>query len=383
MKQTYIITLIAVVVLAACGGQPTLEEKKKELSQLKAQGNEIRTQIASLEEEIANWDIPEDTNAVGQQATLVSVIDISQSSFLHRIESRGMVASRKNVMLSAQSNGEIKEIKVSEGQYVKKGQVLMIQDSEILRSSIQELKTSLDLANTLYIKQKRLFIDKGIGTEVQYLQAKNNKESLESKLATANAQLAQTIVRAPFSGSVDEIPIRTGEIAMPGMPLVRLFSATNLYIKAEVSERYIGKFKKGDKVSVDFPSFDESIESVVTAVGQVINSQNRTFSIEVALPKLSFDPKPNMVAVLKLQDYENAAAFAIPTNVIQRDQKGNYVFTIVNENGKSMAQKKHVRTGLSYDGRTEVLDGLTGEEKLVSRGARLIAQGEFVQVTTK
>ena len=193
---------------------------------------------------------------------------------------------------------------------------------------------------------------------MQYLEAKNNKESLERRLATANAQLGQSIVKAPFTGSIDAIPAKLGEMAQAGMPLMRIVSPEDVYIKADVSERFIGKFKKGDEVDIYFPSQDQSLSSDINSVGQVINNQNRTFAVEVNLPGVTFPVKPNQVTVLNLMDYQNDAALVVPTRLVQRDDQGTFVFMVAEEADKKVARKVHVTTGISYDGHTEVTAGL-------------------------
>src|SRR5690606_14136693 len=195
------------------------------------------------------------------------------------------------VMISAETAGTIERVHVKEGQRVGAGQVLVTLDAAILRNAVAELKTSLELANTIFEKQSRLWEQK-IGTEVQYLEAKNNKESLERKLATTQSQLAQAVVKAPFAGTVDDVTAREGEMASPGVPLVRITSPQDTYIKADISERYIGKLGVGDEVEVYFPVQDMRAKSTIAAVSQVINPENRTFSVEVKIPKVDITLKP-------------------------------------------------------------------------------------------
>lgn len=380
MKNNYLI--IALTVLAVACGAPTddnqnLEAKKKDLEAARKEFASLKEKIEKLEKEISEED---STFQQTENAILVSTFIAEKKPFEHKVEVRGAVESRKNVLISAQTIGEVERVHVREGQQVTKGQVLVSQNADVTRNSIAELKTSLELANSVYEKQSKLWEQK-IGTEIQYLQAKNNKESLERKLATAYAQLDMAIVKAPFSGTIDELPAREGEVASPGIPLVRIVSQQDMYIKADVSERFIGKFKAGDPVEIYFPTLDKKVTSKVASVGQVINPENRTFVVEVALPRIDFNVKPNQVTVLELRDYVSEATLAVPTRIIQRDEDGQFIFVVDDRGERKLARKVHVVTGISYNSQTEIVEGLEGSELIVDQGYRDLTEGVEVNLS--
>lgn len=380
MKNNYLI--IALTVLAVACGAPTddnqnLEAKKKDLEAARKEFASLKEKIEKLEKEISEED---STFQQTENAILVSTFIAEKKPFEHKVEVRGAVESRKNVLISAQTIGEVERVHVREGQQVTKGQLLVSQNADVTRNSIAELKTSLELANSVYEKQSKLWEQK-IGTEIQYLQAKNNKESLDRKLATAYAQLDMAIVKAPFSGTIDELPAREGEVASPGIPLVRIVSQQDMYIKADVSERFIGKFKAGDPVEIYFPTLDKKVASKVASVGQVINPENRTFVVEVALPRIDFNVKPNQVTVLELRDYVSEATLAVPTRIIQRDEDGQFIFVVDDRGERKLARKVHVVTGISYNSQTEILEGLEGSELIVDQGYRDLTEGVEVNLS--
>lgn len=365
-------------LLSACGADD-LDSKKTKLSELRTEASSISTQISQLEREISQLD-PEfgknDNNII-----LVTTTNIQPQFFEHKIEVRGTVESRKNVMVSAEIGGRIATIKVIEGQSVKKGEVLLSLDADIIRNNIAELHTSLELAKIVFERQSNLWNQK-IGTEIQYLESKNKNESLERKLTTAKSQLAQATVRAPFSGSVDQIPVKVGEMATPGSPLIRIVNPNDMYIKSDVSETYIGKFKKGESVEVHFPSQNKDLISKISSVGQVINRNNRTFDVEIELSEVDFVLKPNQVSVLKMTDYINESAYSVPTKLIQRDNKGTFVYGAMKKDNTLVAKKIHVETGLSFNSRTEITAGLQGNEIMIVKGFRDVTEGVEVKVST-
>jgi len=380
MKTQYLFPIILLIV-AACGGSDgdkNLEAKKEELNKARAQLQEVKGTITQLEKEISELDT--EFARQNTKAILVSTFIAEKKPFEHKVEVRGSVESRRNVFLSAQTGGEIKRINVQEGQRVSQGQTLIELDADVIRKSITELKTSLELATTVYERQAKLW-DQKIGTEVQYLQAKNNKESLENKLSTTYAQLNLAMVKAPFNGTVDQLPARVGEMASPGVPLVRVVSTDEMYLKTDVSERFIGRFKAGDKVDIFFPLIDKTVTTVISSVGQVINEENRTFEVEAKLPKVDFVVKPNQVVILRLLDYVNEAALAVPTRLIQKDEDGQFIYIVDKRESGPVARKIHVVAGITSDKETEIAEGLKGDEQIVDKGFRELTEGVEVMIS--
>ncbi len=375
MKHLTIYGITFLVFLASCATNG-LEEKKDELAKLKEQSRELNAQIAELEKEISASDTTQ--SAAVRNAVLVNLKDLKTQEFVSRIKVRGSVSSRTNVLLSAETGGRITGVRVQEGQKVKAGQVLVTLDNDVLKNNIKELQTSLELAEAVYERQANLW-EQNIGTEIQYLEAKNRVESLQSRLNTARSQLDQSIVKAPFAGSVDQVPARLGEMAQPGMPLIRIVNQDNMYIEAAVSERFISALNKGDKVLVNFPVLNKNIDSEITAISEVINEENRTFDIEVRLPRMDFVTKPNQVVILEVTDYRNPEAITVPTEVILSDAQGKYLYVAENSDNHLTAKRVYVTPGRTQDGMTEITEGLDSSSKLIVEGYRDVSNGSVIQ----
>lgn len=379
MKAKYFILAITALYITSCKpNEEGLEDKVSELEEIEAQINELKTQKGELEKEITAIDPNYFKGA--QNSTLVTVFKPLPRNFNHQIEIRGAVESRKNVSIASEVMGPIQSISVSPGAKVSRGQLLVKIDNSILENNIDEVKKALELADAVYQRQDRLW-QQNIGTEIQFLEAKNRKESLEKQLATLKTQASKYEIRAPFSGSIDDIPVREGEMAQPGLGLLRIVNPYDMYIKADVSENFIGKFKKGDDVVVGFTNKDKEISSHITSIGQVINKENRTFEIEVKLPASNGGYKPNQVTILKLKDYQNDKAIVVPTYLVQKDNLGKYVYVINEEEEQSIANKQHIETGLSFNGETEVVEGLSQNQSVADKGFRDLSEGTVVQVT--
>lgn len=374
MKVTYkFLPLVALVFLAAsCATEDGVEAKKAELEQLKAESNEISKQISDLEAELIKLD-PEFAKA-NHKSILITTAQAKRGRFEHYVEVTGSVLSKKNVNISAETSGRILEVPAIEGMRVAKGQVLARIDSESIQRSIEELQNTLDLANTLFEKQERLWKQQ-IGTEVQYLEVKNRKEGLERNLASLKTELAKAVIRAPFSGTVETVQVRLGELVQPGAPMFQFVGESDLFIEADISESYVGVLTKGDSVDVSFPSINQDIQTKVSAVGAIINPNNRTFKVEVFLPSLPM-VKPNMISVLKIQDYESNDAVTVPSYLILSDNRGDYIFVVA----EGVAKKKYVERGKTFDKETEILKGLEGNEVLVDKGFREVGDNFNVNI---
>lgn len=376
-KLTLGLMFTSMLILSACGGgdDTSPEARKAKLNELKAQLIKTQEEILKLESELNLAD----GGPVGKLIK-VSTQPLVPSAFSHYIEVQGKVDSEQNVMVSPKTGGSIVSVLVSKGDNVKKGQLLVQIDDEIIRKSIDEVKTQLDLATTIYNRQKNLW-DQKIGTEIQFLSAKANKESLEKRLITLEDQKDMSKVKAPFSGVVDEVIAREGETAIPGMGLVRVVNTANTKIVAEFSESYFTRVKSGDDVILYFPDQQIEAKSKVRVKSSAINAVNRTFSVEVSSPSVKdLVIRPNMIVEVRVKDYVNNTALVVPLNLIQRDETTEFVYVAAKDQDKLTAVKKIITPGLSYKGYTEVKDGLAEGDELVVVGYQNLVNGQVIEV---
>ena len=363
------------IILAACTGgeKKELEAKKKELSDLKSKQREIADKITVLEKEISKLDT---SMKVAAKTKLIGVDTLEPKTFNHYLEVQGQVDAKENVLAMQLAPGVVTSILVNVGDRVRKGQVLYLTDASVNESQIATLKTQLSLATTVYEKQARLWKE-NIGSEVQYLQAKTNKEAAESQLAQLQNAVELTKCKSPIDGVVDEIRVKIGDMAAPSqlMPGVRVVNNSSLVIKAKLSDAQIGLLSVGDLVKVDFPDINKTIESKVTFVGQVVDKQSRTFNVEVKLDNKDANYKSNMIAKLLINDDVEKNVITVPTNTIQQNEKGQY-YVLVAENG--VAAKKIIELGNAYDGTTVVTKGLVKGDKVITFGYSEVVDGQKI-----
>ncbi|HSZ73150.1 MAG TPA: efflux RND transporter periplasmic adaptor subunit [Cytophagaceae bacterium] len=371
MKKINLLLLLATVVAYACSAP----DKKAELADLKKQRDDLMAQISKLEKEM-----PKDTanKENTQKKAIVITSDLVPQLFAHYVEIQGKVDSDQNVRVSPKSGGVVQDVFVERGQTVSKGALLAQIDASTTIAGINEVKKSLELSKEIFAKQQRLW-DEKIGTEVQYLQAKNQKESLEKKLASLNEQYELSRIRAPFTGLVDEIYVRVGEATAPGAPAFRIINNGSLKAVAEVPESYISSIQKGNLVKLYFPDAKKEINSKVQTAADVIDPVNRTFKIEMPLTGEAKSLKANMIAYVSIKDYQKENAIVIPINIVQRTAKGDFVYVV--ENNKAIMTP--VELGLTYKSQVEVLSGLKPGTKIITVGYQDVVDGQPVVLKTQ
>lgn len=362
MKKVLLIS--TAIFLASCGGKPT--DKKSELEALKKERAELNAKIEELEAEVG-------VVAAASDAKDVSILELTETPFQNYLEVQGKVDAEENVQVTPEAPGVITAVFASIGQNVTKGQILAQIDDQVLRQNIAELQNQLDLASTLFERQKNLW-DQKIGTEVQYLSAKTQKEAAERRIATVRSQISMYKIKAPISGTIDAMDLKLGQAVSPGFSGIRVINTSKLKAKAQIAESYSARVNQGDNVQVILPDVPDTVATKITFASKTIDPISRSFNVEIKLPS-DRNYRPNMLTVLKIADYQNPKALVIPVNSIQKAENGDYVFIV--ENGK--ARRVDIKTGKVSEGRAEILSGLkTGDQVIVS-GMQGLSPGDTVK----
>jgi RND family efflux transporter MFP subunit len=378
MKKIVVLLTLSVMLSFIYCGQ---KNDRARLRKLEAEQQKLSTEIQALKNKLLKSGQTE----VGEQHPYVDVKAVEEIPFHHYINVQGTVESDNNILIPAQSSGVVKKIHVTEGEKVRKDQLLAELDGAIIEKGLEEIRVNLELARTVYHRQSRLW-EKGIGSEVQYLQAKTNKEALEKRLAATEEQYKLTKIISPISGSVDEILIKAGEAVAAGFGTIRVVNLSDMKITAQLSEDYIRQVKVGNPVEIELPVLDNAFESRIVAVSQVIDPRNRTFPIDVAFPTRAEGIQPNTLAVLTINDYSNLSAKSVPVNVVQKTEKSHFLF-IARPSTSDASQpwtveKKTVRIGKTWENRVEILAGLRAGEYIIVQGFQDLADGQKVQINT-
>ena len=372
MKKTYVI--IGISLMLCCG---KTSKQSASLLELNSNKRDLIQQIDSLSSLLKSVELNISKLDTNKRLTKVTALKSEKKMFQHFIEVQGRVEADQSVELYPESSGNITKIFVSEGQSISKGHPLVQIDNSILESSKVELQTQLDLAATTFERQKRLW-NQNIGSEIQYLQAKAKKEGLENSLESLKSQAKKLKITAPFSGTVDEVFAKTGGLANPMFPALRLINLDQIHVESEVTETYLKYIKKGTEVELYFPSIDKKINTKVDQVGNYINPNNRSFKVRINVNNTDGTLKANLLADVKISDFKEVG-IVIPSNLIQKDRMNKpFVYSLVKEDKFYRVKKSYIIEKISYENESFISEGLEADTLIVDKGSRLVKEDETV-----
>jgi len=388
MKYIYILVIGSFLILS-CGGNKeiTIEDviASGNLEEIRARRTEVVAKQQVLNDAIKKLDLKIATLDLTKKLPLITAIKIEERIFNHYLELQGNVNTKNLLVIYPEYSGILSKVYVKEGQKVKKGQILAKIDDAGMSQQVAQLQIQSDLAKTTFERQKRLW-DQKIGSEIQYLQAKSSYESQLKAVNQAQSQLAKTVVRAPFSGTIDDVITEQGSVVAPGQSqLMRIVNLDDMYIETNVPENYISNVTKNKNVEVEFPVLNKTINAKVRQAGDFINPANRTFKVEIAIPNKDKSIKPNLTAKLKINDYTNKQALLLPQSIISENAEGQqyvYVITEKKSNQEAIAKKVIIETGKTQGDVIEILKGINNGDEIINEGARNVKHGQTVKIIT-
>lgn len=380
-----LLTILTFTLLISCGGDTKSVDaiiSSGDLSAIKAKRADLNQQQRDLKSDLDKLNEYIDSHEKEERPALVTAEVIKDSIFKHYVEVQGNVETDQNVVLNAEFSGVLTNVYVKNGQQVTKGQRLAKIDDGGLSSQVAQQEAQLALAQTTFERQERLWNQK-IGSEIQFLQAKTNYEAARNATQQLRAQLAKTIITAPFSGIIDDVIADPGQVVTPGQtPIIRLVNLSNMYVKASIPETYLKNINKGTQVIVNLASINEEFTGIVRQVSNYINPNNRSFEIQIEIPNKNGLVKPNLIATVKVNDYQAENAITVPENVLQENSAGETIAYLYKPINDSIGEAKRtiIQTGLSYANHTEVKSGLKAGDTIIMEGAKNLRDGQKVTI---
>ena len=401
MKKIKQITIAvsAMFIIASCGnskkdGAALINDKKAAIEKLKAQKVKNEEEIKKLQAELEKID----SNAANaSKIKLVAIAPVTTQDFKHYIDLQGHVDAENISYISPRGMpGQVRALYVQQGQYVKKGQLLLKLDDAIVqqqvtaaRQQLEGIKTQLNFAKNIYQRQKNLW-DQGIGTEVQLITAKTNVESLEDQLKAASEQVKVSVeqlktsnVYSDVNGIADIVAIRVGE-TFQGMTAnrkkIKIVNTSNLKVVTNIPENYLTRISRGSTIEISIPDANKKLTSKISLISQSIDLTMRGFIAEAKIPT---DPalKPNQSAIVRILDYAAANAIVIPVNTVQSDESSKYVYVLsALSNGNKVAKKQPVVIGEVYGSNVEIKSGLKSGDQLITEGYQNIYDGQLISI---
>ena len=387
MKKILYISLLGLLITACSGDAKTASVDKaiasKDITKIKDTRAQIQKQYDAVGAELAKLDLALSELDTLKKTAIVTTSIVKDTIFSHFIEIQGSVDTKQNLIIYPEFSGVLSQVYVKSGQSVTKGQTLARIDDGGLGNQLAQMETQAALAKTTFERQRNLW-DQKIGSEIQYLQAKTNYDAQLKSVAQMRAQVSKTVVKAPFTGVIDEVIIERGQVVAPGQPLMRIVNLSDMYVTANVPESFIGKIQNGAVVEVLIKSIGKTYQGKVRQIGNYINPNNRNFSIEIAVPNTDKLLRPNQVAVLKIEDYKKPNAILVPESIVTENATGEKIIFVVNTDGKdAKAVRKIIEVGLTSGSNIEVKSGLKKGEVVIIDGARSVQDGDLVEILKK
>ena len=370
-----ILNLGLLLAFISCEPKNELSTLQEELKTKKESYTNLKLEIKDLQKQIEALDTLEVISGIA-----VNVKKVTETHFEHFFLVNGSFEAVNYAYISPETSGQITAITVEEGEKVKKGQLLAKLNTAIIENSISEVESALSLAQVVYNKQKELW-DKNIGSELDYLRAKNDVERLQNQKKTLQSQLDMAYIKSPINGIVDDITQNQGELAMPGQLLMQIVNLDHFYFNAEVSESYLPYLHPGDSVKIRLTTYDnKTIDAKIHRIANIINPENRSFKIQVKLGNKYKLLKPNMLAEARFKDYENLQALVVPSIIIKKDFNGYYLFVAKKEKETWIAKKKYIIPGKSKDDKTMIEQGISSDELVIIKGYNQVVDGSLVSI---
>ncbi|NNF82809.1 MAG: efflux RND transporter periplasmic adaptor subunit [Flavobacteriaceae bacterium] len=386
MKYLFPIILASVLIVSCSGNSGDSFEKalnSNDLQTLRTEKTKLETERQAISEKMRQISDLIETLDTLKKVPLITTFKVKDTLFNHYLELQGSVKTKQNLVIYPEYSGILTKVYVREGQAVYKGQALAKIDDGGLGQQLAQLEIQADLAKTTFERQKRLW-DQNIGSEIQFLQAKSNYEAQQKAINQIKQQIAKTVVKAPFSGTIDDVITEQGSVVVPGQsPLMRIVNLNDMYIETDVPESYITSVTPGRSVLVEFPILGSSHSGKIRQSGNFINPANRTFKIEVAVPNQDNTIKPNLTAKLKINDYTNDAALLVPLSIISENAEGQqyiYVVKDINNKNEGVAERVIIETGLAQNDLVEVISGIENGTEIIEEGARSVKDGQTVSI---
>lgn len=381
MKKIFII--ISSLIFSCQSDNKSIEEviNSNDIDLIKLKRKEITDNQQEIYKKISLIDEKLSEIENNSKYPIVSTINVKNEIFKHYVQLQGDVKSDKIISIYPEFSGILKNIYVKSGENVTQGQVLATIDDGGLKQQLAQLEITYNLAKTTYERQERLWNQK-IGSEIEFLQSKSMFNAQSKAIEQLNKQLDKTVIKAPFSGVIDNVIAKQGEVVYPGRSnLMLLVNMEQMFVVSKVPENYINTITKGKEITIEAPMLNMTLKSKIRLVANFINPSNRTFRIEADIPYNEYKIKPNLNVKINVNDYTNKNAILVKLNYINMDSNDDqYVYKIINKKGRSYASKTIIQTGKDNGDFVEVLKGLSANDEVVSEGARKLTNNSIVKI---
>lgn len=289
----------------------------------------------------------------------------------------GTIEAAESTPLSFAVNGTVMRVFVSEGDFVKKGQLLAELNDATLKNAFEMTQASLDRAEDVYNRLKPMY-DKGSLPEIKFVEVETGLQQARAAAAIAQKSLGDCKLYAPVEGFVGKRSIEPGMNVLPGLTSINLLSIDKVYARVSVSENEIAQIGKGKEASITVGALgDKTFRGAVEEIGVLADPIAHTYKIKIGLFNRDHAIKPGMICEARISTSDTINGIVVPNQAVRVDEKGKTFVYSVDHN---TASRKYVEIDCLMSDGIEIRSGLSAGELVVVAGQQKLVDNSPVQI---
>ncbi len=310
-----------------------------------------------------------------ERVVAVKVVTAKQDEFKDVIEALGNVRANEQVLITSQYADIVDEIRFTDGQIVKQGDILVRFENQEEQARVKELEANLAESVAQLNRFQDLFKKKATSkSQVDEQEAKT--KAISAQLLSAKSKLSALTLAAPFDGVLGFREISVGSYVKSGDVITSLDDLSVVKVDFSIPERFFTTIKIGQNISADNTAYkDESFTGQVTSVDPRIDSVTRMVKVRAEIKNTDFKLRPGMLLTIEVERKVDSV-LQIPESAIIPIEDKHYVFVIAD----GVAVRKEIEVGRRKPGIAEVLGGLKANDSVVIEGALKLREGSKVNV---
>ncbi len=308
---------------------------------------------------------------------VVEVSKVEKKLDTNEIPYSGTIVESESFPLNFSVVGTVNRVFVSEGEYVKKGQLLAELNEESYKYAYEMTLATLKQAEDAYKRLKPMYDNANL-QEIKMVEVETGLQQAKSASYIAKKNLEDCKLYSPVSGVVGKRSIEPGMNTIPNLTSIEIIKIEKVFAKIPVSENDISSIRKGDKARIKISALNGKIfDGMIEDIGVLADPIAHTYMIKIGIANSSYQIKPGMICNVLLIKSNATSVLSIPTEAILVDEQGRRFVYTVNQN---KAQRKYIELGKLLKNGVEITSGLNDGELIVIAGQQKLVDNSLVQI---
>lgn len=301
---------------------------------------------------------------------------VQRADLADEAQAVGSLRAAQAVVLKPEVSGRIVKLGFSDGQMVRKGQLLVQLDDALQLAQLQQAEAQAGIARTQLQRNRELLAQNFVSANVVD-QAQAALQVAEAQVALNKAQLARMQVRAPFGGRVGIRAVNLGDYVKDGSDLLSLEDASSMWVDFRLPERYVPRLKAGQEVEVSLDAWPgRNFKARIEALDTALDAAGRSLLVRARVLGAAPELKSGLFARVRVVLATHAGALLVPEEALVPLAGKQFVIKLVEEEGQLKARRIEAKLGLRLNGQVELLEGLKEGERVVTAGQAKLLRGD-------